>query len=277
MVFAAPSGEIFGVLRGSCSPCGLYARQKWLGEEQTARWQEDFKRTVSTLRHGPQSNGLWENSPLATIRRLFGLHLTVRAADADIDRALEALLEFVQDPPSVENDRLISAQELAGLPFAPGRWGDIATPAVLFLGTIFGRDADGSLLERYRKIASDLSTARELKAIRTSQRHNYFRALAVHPDYAGHPTTLMLVAWYAARQNPQGDWGAAIPFYQALNALAHLETPSADILVRKAFDSLADRQNADGSWGREEREWKTFLTLHALRNKGRLPLSQAVG
>ena len=272
MAFSAPSGKVFAVLQGSCSPCGLYARQKWFGEEHTERWREDFNRTVSALRHGQQSNGLWDNSPLATIRRLFGLHLTVRAADADIDRALKRLLGCVQGKPLADGDRRISAQELTGLPFAPGPWSDIVPPALLFLGIIFERVADWSFPELSRAIVSDLSKSPDWEARRPSDIHNRFRALAVHPHYADHPTTQMIVAWYAARQTLQGDWGAAIPFYQALNALAHLDTPAADILCQKAIDNLSERQNADGGWGREEQEWNTFLTLHALRNKGRLPL-----
>ncbi len=273
MAFSAPLGEVVAVLRESCSPCGLYARQKWLKEEHTERWREDFNRTVSALREGQQSNGLWDDSPLATFRRLFGLHLTVRSADADIDRALQGLLACVQGTPPADNDRLISAQELAGLPFAPGPWSDIASPALLFLGVIFGRTADWRFPELSKAIVSDLSKSPDWETRRPSDLHNRFRALAVQPDYADHPTTRKIVAWYAARQTLQGDWGAAIPFYQALNALAHLDTPAADILCQKAIDRLPDHQNADGSWGREEQEWKTFLTLHTLRNKGRLLLS----
>ncbi len=199
----------------------------------------------------------------------------MRAADADIDRALKGLLKCLQGRPPANDDRRISAQELAGLPFAPGPWSDIATPALLFLGIIFERVADWGFPELSRAIVSDLSNSPDGEARRPSDLHNRFRALAVHPDYADHPTTQMIVAWYAARQTLQGDWGAAVPFYQALNALAHLTSSTADLLCQKAIDSLPERQNADGSWGREEQEWKTFLTLHALRNKGRLPLSQA--
>ena len=78
------------------TPPALYARQKWLGQESTASWQRDFDRTVVALRSGQQPSGLWQDSSIATIQRLFGLHLTVRAADPGIDHALDVLLTSVR-------------------------------------------------------------------------------------------------------------------------------------------------------------------------------------
>ncbi|MDJ0856434.1 MAG: hypothetical protein QNI88_14600, partial [Desulfobacterales bacterium] len=98
--------------------------------------------------------------------------------------------------------------------------------------------------------------------------HNSFRALVVHPEYATHPVMQRIVGWYGQRQTHRGGWGEDIPFYQALNAMAHLDRVEADEQCEVAFAALTKRQNMDGSWGRHQREWHTFLTLHALRNKG---------
>ena len=57
---------------------------------------------------------------------------------------------------------------------------------------------------------------------------------------------------------------------QTLNALAHLDLPQADHQIKTAFNRLVENQNIDGSWGRSEPEWNTFLAIHALRNKGLL-------
>ncbi len=266
------SRECYAIFKKSRTPCGLYARQKWLGQAHTASWRQDFEQTVAALRRGQQASGLWQDSPLVTIQRLFGLHLTVRAADPGIDRALDALLKGTRHSlPAAADDRLVESEKLAGLPFAAGRWSDIATPALLFLCAIFGRSSDPQVLERYGRIASDLSAPR-LDAVVPSKVHNGLRALAVHPDYAAHETTANVVAWYARRQTSDGDWGPGSPFYQALNALAHLNTAAADGQCQKAFAGLSARQNADGSWGRNQQAWHTFLTLHALRNKGKLSL-----
>ena len=41
--------------------------------------------------------------------------------------------------------------------------------------------------------------------------------------------------------------------------------------ISKALDKWAyENQNEDGSWGQTECEWNTFLTVHALKNKGLL-------
>ena len=43
---------------------------------------------------------------------------------------------------------------------------------------------------------------------------------------------------------------------------------------QKDFDAtvreLTAGQGEDGSWGADDREWQSFLVLHALRNKGML-------
>ncbi len=268
--------DCYAVLRGSLTPCGLYARQKWFSEEGRRHWQRDFEITVNALRQGQDANGLWQNSPLVTIHRLFGLHLTVRAADRQIEAALDALLAGVQHSLAPAEDIFISSEELTGLPFASDRWSHIAIPAILFLSAIFGRSYDPLVLTLYDRMTSGLSGP-PLAIGPPSKVHNAFRALVVHPEYATHQATLSVVAWYAQRQTSDGHWGGEIPFYQALNALAHLDSAAADKQCRAAFAILPSRQNADGSWGREQQEWHTFLTLHALRNKGRLSLPPHAG
>ena len=78
--------QIFEV---SKTPAGLYARQKWRREEGSDEWRRDFDATVKGLRAGQFSNGSWNNSVITTIRRLFGLHLTVREPDEAIRKGLE--------------------------------------------------------------------------------------------------------------------------------------------------------------------------------------------
>ncbi len=263
-----------GIFSGSRSPCGLYARQKWLGEENSPGWCVDYENTVYALRQGQGTNGLWQNSPLVTIHRLFGLHLTVRKTDRPIIAALDALLASMAPAPA--DNSLISREELTGLPFASGKWGDVATPATLFLCTIFDQPFAPKVLALYDRTITAISGP-QLDAAPPAKVHNIFRALVVHPTYATHQTTMRVVAWYAHRQTADGHWGAKIPFYQALNALAHLTSTAADKQCHAAIASLPSRQNTDGCWGHEQQEWHTFLMLHALRNKGRLSLPSHEG
>lgn len=262
------------IFNGSRTPCGLYARQKWLGEANTTAWQQDFKRSVDELRQGQGQNGLWHDSLLVTVQRLFGLHLTVREADAPIDRSLDVIIDFASAPQGDIDNHALSGKALDGLPFAPSRWEAFFIPAVLFLASIFGRADNARIRTLYERLLSPL-TEETMGKKSPAALHNTFRAMAVHPGYAVHPTTTRIVRWYARRQTPEGDWGVEIPFYQALNALAHLADPVAAEQCRRAFDTLPARRNPDGSWGKRQSQWETFLTIHALRNRGRLtvPLS----
>ena len=263
------SERCLAVMKDSATPCGLYARQKWLGEDRNPTWQADFDRTVKALRHGQGSDGLWDNSPLATIRRLFGLHLTARSSDPDIDRALDALLAHVQVRTSSAENIHYAGEDLLGLPFAPCRGLDVTLPAIMFLGSLFGRASWPSTRALYDDSLRRLSPS-SLATASPCWIHNCFRALVVHPEYASDAVTQRIVAWYAQRQTDRGDWGLDIPFYQALNAMAHLHSAAASQQCAAAVAALTRRQNPDGSWGRQQREWQTFLTLHALFNMGKL-------
>ena len=257
----------YDVFRSSVTPAGLYARQKWLGESSTASWMSDFAATVAGLYQGQSADGLWRGAAMETIQRLFGLHLTVRNPDPSIDRGLDALLNTASGALSDAQPDHVPTERLQGLPFAPGPRPAILVPATLFLCAIFGRSTAPPVLTLFDQIAEGMGSGRGRRE-RMAWRHNALRALVVQPRYADHPATRRLVDWLADRQTRQGDWGSDIPFYQALNALAHLDISSANRQTERAFDHLVAIQRADGSWGASERQWCTFLAVHALRNKG---------
>jgi hypothetical protein len=263
--------DLWWIFRGSRTPPALYARQKWLGEANTAAWQQDFERTVAELRQGQGKDGLWQDSILVTVQRLFGLHLTVREADAPIDRSLDAIIDLASAPQGDIGGQDPADKAFHGLPFTPSRWMDFFLPATLFLASIFGRADDSRIRNLYESLLSPL-VERPVDDWPPATLHNILRAVVVQPHYARHPATEAVIRWYARRQTPNGDWGTEIPFYQALNALAHLKHAAAEEQCCKAFESLAARRNPDGSWGLRQPQWATFLTTHALRNKGRLAL-----
>jgi hypothetical protein len=257
----------YAVFRSSATSVGLYARQKWLGESSSPRWREDFAAAVAELVRGQSEDGLWRRSAIETIHRLFGLHLTVRSPNPRIEKGLDALLSIALAALAEKKTDHIAAERLPGLPFTPGSRAAVLVPATLFLGSIFGRSAAPeivALIERTVQLVDHGIDHRE----KTAWRHNLLRALVVHPQYADHPATRRIVAWLADRQTRQGDWGLDIPFFQALNALAHLDTPAAERQTQRAIDHLCASQHADGSWGASQRQWCTFLAVHALRKKG---------
>jgi hypothetical protein len=71
-------------------------------------------------------------------------------------------------------------------------------------------------------------------------------------------------------QKASGAWVRGVPFFQTVNALAHLDSPEGDAQLRRAFRRLSKTQKRDGTWGGAQTEWNSFLAVHALRNKGDL-------
>ncbi|MBN1105088.1 MAG: hypothetical protein JXL84_16865 [Deltaproteobacteria bacterium] len=73
-----------------------------------------------------------------------------------------------------------------------------------------------------------------------------------------------------AVKKKSGTWPEPVPFYQTVNALAHLDSGETDAQLAMAFEHLQRTQRLDGTWSRSQPEWHTFLVVHALKNKGEL-------
>jgi hypothetical protein len=257
--------QIFSV---STSPVGLYARQKWLRQERNKNWQADFNDTVLSLREGQSPDGSWGGSFLTTVRRLFGLHLTVRHPDRNIRKGVGWLTEHAVGAEPKELGIQLSSLcrgDLQGLPFVPGDPRFLALSMTLFLTTIFGQGDDSDIVARYRGLSQALADPAYQGDI--ADMNNILRAFVVHPRYAGDQATVHMVDRLSNLQDDQGNWPDQIPFYQTVNALAHLHLPQADRQLVKAFQIFATTQHPDGTWGTTQSEWNTFLVIHALRNK----------
>ena len=260
----------YNVFKSSKTPAGLYARQKWLGESNDRQWNNDFDETVDKLFEDQAHDGSWQQSELKTINRLFGLHLTVREASGRIDAALDWLMNKIDLPPAgyqpgSETDA--NFDSLQSLPFIKSRSDLFQIGATLFLSSIFGRHNDPSILSIYHWLSTEGLRNKGLWFDRACT-HNILRAMVVHPVYGGDPATVMAVESLADLQLASGEWGDGLPFYQTVNALAHIDIPAADKQLKQAFPRLYESQNEDGSWGETEAEWNTFLVIHAMRNKG---------
>ena len=262
----------YQIFQTSKTPAGLYARQKWLGEAESRQWKIDFRETVSTLLADQLADGSWDHGPIATIKHLFGLHLTVRSATEEIDAALNWLMGKI----SIQNETIhangkveVTGIDLKGLPFIPSRLDMLLAGASLFLATIFGRENDPAVLTYYRWL-SDQGVKSNGRWFDRASFHNIFRAMVVHPVFAQDKATELAVEMLATLAAKGGGWGNDSTFYQTLNAVAHLDFSQAEPLLDKGFKRLFETQNADGSWSRSEPEWNTFLAVHALKNKGLL-------
>jgi len=262
----------YQVFRYSKTPTGLYARQKWLAEVETPQWKIDFDRTVNLLLANQLPDGSWHHAAVETISHLFGLHLTMRSSTAQIDAALTWLLQEIHlqtEEIHVRDEDVVTGSSLTGLPFVPSRPAMLLTGATLFLATIFGRDRDPAVLALYRWLSAQ-GVKNKGRWFDGAASHNIFRAMVVHPVFAKDQATELAVEHLAALQTDNGGWGSDLAFYQTLNALAHLDLPLADKQLEKAFERLFENQNSDGTWSRSEPEWNTFLSIHALKNKGLL-------
>ena len=260
----------YQVFRHSDSPVGIYARQKWLGEGNEAAWKNDFDRVVTRLLSRQSADGSWNHSVMTTIHRLFGLHLTVRNPTPPIDNALDWITALAfEDLSRFRKDRRepTPSRDLENLPFTPGCSGYFLVSATLFLASIFGRENHSRVLEAYEWLNEE-GIERKGRWCGWACSNNILRAFVVHPKYSECRATELAVHALARAQDHSGKWPRGVPFYQTVNALAHLDSPEADRQVRQAFRHLHQSQNHDGTWGRSQKEWTTFLVVHAMRRKG---------
>jgi len=260
------------IFQASKTPAGLYARQKWLGESGTSLWQRDFRETVLSLMIGQSDDGSWNDSPLETVRRLFGLHLTLRNRSGAINKALDWLItrtlnHGILNPP--EPMEPLASDAFRELPFTPGRPHLSLAYATLFLAAIFQRGSDSAVMTHYRLLSGWVhQNTGNMDA--WPDISNALRSLIVHPNFSESSATAAIVGHLGEIQSPSGQWPSQIPVFQTVNALAHLRLNSAHSQWVKALTIIENTQNADGSWGDEDREWNTFLVVHALKNKGYL-------
>ena len=258
--------------KGSRTPAGLYARQKWLGEEEMPEWKNDFQIQVNALLQDQLPNGSWDHSAIRTIQHLFALHLTVRERTAQITRALEWLIKFFYKNTKKRRENMsgrVTSESLHGLPFTPGSFEHVITGAALFIASIFGYENDSRVTEVYERLC-DEGLNKGDRWCGWSCSNNILRALVVHPRYSVSKATLIIVQALSRAQSPSGAWPKGVAFYQTVNALAHLNVSFVDSQLELSFDRLQKTQHRDGTWGRKQKEWTTFLVVHALKNKGLL-------
>jgi hypothetical protein len=142
----------------------------------------------------------------------------------------------------------------------------LAKGAGLFLATIFGMENDPRVVRTYETLRL-LGEKREGRWCSWSCCGNILRAFIVHPLYRESRVMKMYVKRLGQLQRPDGDWPPQIPFYQTVNALGHLDFLQSDDMLRRSFMTLKEKQNKDGTWGRTQREWNTFLVVHAMKRK----------
>ena len=117
------------------------------------------------------------------------------------------------------------------------------------MASIFGRENDPAVLSSYQWLSDQGINSKGHWFDRASF-YNIFRAMVVHPLFAKDKATELAVEHLSNFQAKRGDWKNDLPFYQTLNALAHLDLAQAEPQLEKAFERLFETQNSDGSWSR---------------------------
>ncbi len=262
----------FQVFIKSKTPAGLYARKKWLNEENHASFQDDFEETVSFLLSGQSPDGSWDHSFINTVKRLFALHLTVRDEIDTVKKGLDWLLAhtliiFTKREMGAADE--IPNYAFRGLPFTRGSVAIFTISATLFLSSVFGRENDSDILRMYDWLQEKGSKGSG-KWCGWSSYSNILRAFVVHPRYAQSEAVNLAVKNLLQVQKDSGTWAGAVPFYQTMNALAHLDNSEGDDQLALAFKRLYKTQKHDGTWSHSQPEWVNFLIIHALKNKGEL-------
>ena len=267
MLLKANPYQVFQV---SKTPVGLYARQKWLGQQSSKSWKIDFENTVKKLLADQLSDGSWGESVISTIRCLFFLHLTIRERTASINRGLEWLIDRSMEnfPHKRVAPKLgIRNNSLKGLPFSKGCSGYLLYSATLFLSSVFGKGKDSRIRSFYEWF-DKLGIRNSGKWCGWSCNNNVLRAFIVHPEYCNSLSVKLFIESLQRIQNMSGKWEKGLSFYHTLNALAHIKTFKVDRQLEIAFKRLSQIQNRDGTWGIKGSEWYTFLVIHAIKNRG---------
>ncbi len=152
------------IFKGSSSPAGLYARKKWLNEADASAWRNDFDSAVSLLMSGQSADGSWSQSPAETVRRLFGLHLTVRDRNESIDKALGGLIkETLKYNLSEALNDALPPEAFRELPFIPAQDQITLTCATLFLACVFGLENEGPVVAHYTYSPAGLTKTRTMQ------------------------------------------------------------------------------------------------------------------
>jgi hypothetical protein len=163
----------------------------------------------------------------------------------------------------------ITIEQLRGLPFSLGHYGILMVTSILFLATVFGRGNNNRVIEAYRNLEQEI-IHKEGYLCGGKCLSNVIRALVVHEYYSNSRATTLIIKALGKMQTSTGNWKSHIPFYRTLNALAHLDTLVANSQFELALKRLHRTQSRDGSWGRVDPEFSTFLVVHALKRKNLL-------
>lgn len=271
----------FRLFRNSASPYALYVRRKILKSENGSDLLASNK-ILKRILKGQSRDGSWSNSVVETVRNLFEIELLEASSVEAGSRAVEWLM---QNPLTKDNARTKSANIYQGLffwiprpeehaipdrrdlLFNKGCSGFFKTGATLYFSGVFGLKKDPRIKRAFRTLDNVL----ELRSGRWCSLYcsnNILRAYVSHPLRKGHASTKTAVKYLEKSQKPDGSWPDSTYFYYTFHILAQSRLQSARKQIKKALPRVYRSQNRDGTWGKKEKEFTTFLVVDSLYKQG---------
>jgi len=271
----------YSVFKNSKTPHGLYARTQWMGES-TARVKGTVERLVSSICQGQLDNGSWDNSVIKTAENLHTLSLLAPRRLSVGRKAVDWLLEKDYPPMvHISGDRSpytglffkLSREDVKqvygrkDLLFNRGCSGFVKTGAALYFSGIFGREEEKRVANAFRSLDKVL----EIRCGRWCSpacSNNILRAYTSHPKKRNSAQTRKALRHMEEIQTEGGTWKGTPFFYHTFSTVAQSDLASARRQIKRAMARVLRSQNRDGTWGRTNKEFNTFMVLNGLDQQG---------
>ena len=271
----------YKVFEKSKTPYAIYARKHWMGESSKSLKDLTDSLLESILKK-QNPNGSWHDSVVKTVEYLYILSLLAprrtRAGGGAVDWLLEKSEPLVVRisgdgspytglPFKVGHEDVRQIYTRRDLPFHQGCSGFFKTGAALYFSGVFDRADDERVAVAFKSLDKALQI-RGGKWCNVACSGNILRGYVAHPRKRNSSQTKEALRYMEQIQTRAGGWKGTPFFYQAFNTIAQSNLPSARRQVKRAVERIARSQNRDGTWGRSDPEFNTFMVLDALHRQG---------
>lgn len=271
----------YRIFKGRRSPYALYARRRWLGES-SPRLKDLTRRSVDSICKKQGDNGSWSNSVIGTVENLYFLSLLAPRNSATGARAVDWLLEKEHAPIvhisgdgspysglffRIEHEDVTQIYSRRDLPFTRGCSGFFKSGAALYFSGIFGRVGDARVTGAFKSLDKVLEV-RGGRWCSIACSNNILRGYVRHPKKKSAKETKKALKYLEGIQTKSGGWKGTPFFYQTFNTIAQSDLPSARRQIERATGRVVRSQNRDGTWGRSNAEFNTFMVLDGLDRQG---------
>ncbi len=265
----------YQIFKNSSTPYAIYARRKWLGEEtESSRIEGD--QIVAKLIDVQNNNGSWNDSVVDTIQNLHLISLLAPKFNGRTKRAVDWLLEKGHEPMRhslyeglffrMNRNDTKQIYRRRDFIFTMGCSGFVKTGAALYFAGIFTKQKDERVLYAFKTLDKVIKK-RHSKWCSLPCSNNILRAYISHPLKRQSKQTQDALKILAKAQTKNGGWQGTSYFYHTFNLIAQSKLKVARQQIIKALPRIISSQNRDGSFGKDNKEFYTFLVLDGLKRQ----------